>query len=382
MRFTRLGIHRPLRGGFTVAESQRHLLNYYFVLRAITHHTAGWIPRTSSLDVKFLLGIHLSEDAHFVTQLRTRLLELGTEADKFGSPTGCILELLNFLGTRESWEEYVAAVYNVVKPYLIDAWEDHFPKTDGLVDEVTTRLLHDFLRITSQHINGGMSLIETMLSQPGTLTVRVQTTTRALRDLMRSFPPCAFDSPVAAEPLQLRRAPAIRRPMRDAFCLLESEEAERRWSMAGRTSLDRFFHDLMNEELTAAELYALNINENPDLPWCFHESMARLVWDEVRHAQVIENVMGLLSLAWGDKPICLRFFHECRQLPLAERMEAISRHEAQHFLMSYFDEAVQQLDGEGHKVRTLSEYMLAEENRHEEICHEWARKLAAEPAPV
>jgi hypothetical protein len=183
MRFDRLRDSRPFRQGPTVEQNCVLLSNYYHFLREIVHLHSGWIPRVSSLDVKILMGIHLHEDAMFATRVADRIAELG-QTGYPGAPGPETAALFDFLRSLNTWQEYVAAVYNVFKPSLIDSWESHFTSTDPLLDEPTTRLLAACLRVTSQHINGGMALIETILYLGGDVADAVHAATSNTRRLM------------------------------------------------------------------------------------------------------------------------------------------------------------------------------------------------------
>ena len=65
-------------------------------------------------------------------------------------------------------------------------------------------------------------------------------------------------------------------------------------------------HDLMNGKLYVAEMTARRSHERADMPWEFHEDMARICWDNIRHAEVLDRLMATeLGCHWGDHPVAL-----------------------------------------------------------------------------
>ena len=60
-------------------------------------------------------------------------------------------------------------------------------------------------------------------------------------------------------------------------------------SLSAREKLMWQWHAGADNELMAGELGASSSRENLDFPWEFIMDMARLVWDEVRHTEIIEK---------------------------------------------------------------------------------------------
>lgn len=383
MRYPRLRINWSIQAALSAESARLRLANYYHLLRAIVHFHNGWIPRTPSIDVKILLGIHLHEDASFLTSIARRMRSMGWTGDEMPPPGAKLAAIVGLLERLETWEEYTAAVYNVVKPALIDAWESHYTVCDPVIDEPTRRILSDFLRVTSQHISGGMSLIESLLGLQGPISKRVHAATTALRDLWHGTP----DDPFAlggTAPLRLRPRPRIALPARDAFCYTATADTPP-YVIAPKGALSPevlrgIIHDQIQRELLSAELCALLSHDHPDYPWEFHRDMARMVWDEMRHAQVLENLLGRVGdTNWGEYPLFFAPFTAAQALTPAGQLRAlgsVTREEDFARLQHYTE-----IEVDGTNVLPfVIDHLRAEEQYHEAIGTRWAAWIDARPS--
>lgn len=315
MRFHRLRRRDPLRPGLGVAETCLRFSNYHHLLRELVHLHSGWLPRIPPIDVKILLGIHVHEDAVFVDRLLGRLRELSGGEEFPASPGGAVRGVLETLQGLKTWEEYVTAVYCVVKPGLIDAWEAHFTSMDTLVDEPSARLLGDLLRVSSQHINGGVALTETLFREKGQAVDRAHRSVALIRDVWSSLGEDGAASPLSGLAWKLHPMPVPARPVREETLAMDAEpdagspkDALRRLQAtsdpAGMpATIAPFLHRLLHREIVGAERSAQSSHENPGHPWEFHRAMARRSWDHVRHAQILDKALEAAGSHWGAFPI-------------------------------------------------------------------------------
>ncbi|CAN5506380.1 hypothetical protein BH09SUM1_BH09SUM1_01630 [soil metagenome] len=323
MRYPRLHTTRQFRDGYTAEESCIRWCNYYHLLRTVVHLHAGWLPRTAPIDVKVLFGIHLHEDANFARRIHSRLKELGFETDPAPAPCAKIREILETLASLETWQEYAACVYGVIKPGMIDAWETHFVTADPLLDEPSTRLLAALLRVASQHINGGMVLVESLIAEDHAQAATINRATSRVRSLwceMGSDPThLPHENTVAGNQHIMA---GITAPARESFCRV-SDGTSNGNGHGTDTNITALLHECLHAKILAAEIYALTLHEHPGFPCELHEELTRQVWDAVRHARAIENMMNLLQVQWGDHPVNLALYAQLADGDLVRRFELL-----------------------------------------------------------
>ncbi len=333
MRFERLRDNRAFRPEASTLETVVRFTNDYHLLRHFVHLHHAWIVRAEYIDIKTLLGIHVYEDARFVEQLGLRLRELSPTADVPYIPSSAVLDILEFLDSLETWTEYVAVLYSVFKPGLIDTWEQHFTTTDPVLDEPSTRLIAELMHVTSQHISGGMVVVESIHQKMKGHSEAVTIAVNEARKLWAKLVPGHRDQ--HPEPSYLPKflvKESVTIPARGTSIRVEEridtvELAEAAKELASLPESDvsgftsRVLHTWMSEELQRAELFAELSHSNPAYPEEFHTQMARLVWDRVRHVRALEKILETQGHGWGHRPIDLLLFGEC---PLKRTMNAIT----------------------------------------------------------
>src|SRR5688572_3727079 len=131
----------PLKGGYDVDDNAIRFSNYFHILRELVHLSCGWLPLEPRLEVKFLIGDHLHDDARAVTKIKRRLYELRHPSDYPGAPDEELTALLDSAANATSSEEYLQIAYGQLKPMLIDAIEIHLEALDPMIDEPSHRQL-------------------------------------------------------------------------------------------------------------------------------------------------------------------------------------------------------------------------------------------------
>src|SRR5215203_1775431 len=134
----------PLKGGYDVDENAVRFSNYFHVLRELVHLSCGWLPLEPRLEVKYLLGDHVHDDARAVTKIKRRLYELRTPSDYPGAPAEELAALLD--------RAYADIAYGELKPTLAAAVRIHLETLDPIVDEPSLRLLTQILHRQERHM--------------------------------------------------------------------------------------------------------------------------------------------------------------------------------------------------------------------------------------
>ncbi|MCC6546507.1 hypothetical protein IT570_05000 [Candidatus Sumerlaeota bacterium] len=391
MRFDRIRDHRPLRTGFSVLESRIRFGNYFHLMREIVHLHNGWLPRVPALDVKALLGIHVYEDATFVRRIRQHLRELevtGTFPSSAGDGLKAILETLN---SYKTWEEYIAAIYSVIKPGLMDAWESHFTAGDPLLDEPSQRLIARFMQITAQHISGGIGLLESLHQLGPDVSARMQEAGSRMRTHWSKLGNDFSASPLAVgRKYQPTAKPHLSSPTREEFIRIETATKRDSFSMALAECLreqeDTSFLERVKEVLHAqladqvlwAEIYAITSHENPQVMWEFHEALSRLVWDKIRYAQSLDKFLSSLGGGWGGSAVDISTFTTLAGLRARDRMLVVA---TRHGLDT--ERATGVLAGLKDRNQTylanILDHLIAEADNHRRVCARLAELLPASP---
>ena len=145
--------HEPLKGGYDVDENAVRFSNYFHVLRELVHLSCGWLPLEPRLEVKYLLGDHLHDDARAVTKIKRRLYELRTPSRLPRRPLRRARRAARPRQRRDDLAPSTSQVaYGELKPALVAAMRIHLDALDPLVDEPSLRLLTQLLHRQERHV--------------------------------------------------------------------------------------------------------------------------------------------------------------------------------------------------------------------------------------
>ena len=356
--------HEPLKGGYDVDENAVRFSNYFHVLRELVHLSCGWLPLEPRLEVKYLIGDHLHDDARAVTKIKRRLYELRTPSDYPGAPCDELVELLDRANAAQTSAEYIAVAYGELKPALITALQIHLDRLDPLLDEPSLRQLTQLLHRQERHV---AELPADTVRQPfddlGALPIRLR------------------------EVRELTVMPRLDQPARDAYVEVTDEgdpyltdelyvNGDENHVPTDPEEQKHFFHGLMDAELCAAELMARNSHEYPDMPWDFHVDMARQCWDEIRHAEVHDALMATeLDCHWGDYPIGFGYFKSVYAYDLLGRLVLFNGTSEQKAMWRHSHRRKVLIELGQEKVARVFDYLLADEVPHVHNGKRWGTHL-------
>ena len=354
----------PLKGGYDVDENAIRFSNYFHVLRELVHLSCGWLPLEPRLEVKYVLGDHLHDDARAVTKIKRRLYELRTPSDYPGAPAAELAALLDRASAAQTSAEYVEIAYGELKPALIDALKIHLEHLDPLLDEPSLRQLTQLLHRQERHV--------------------------------AELPAASTQSPfgdLGALPIVLRQVreltvmPPLDQPARDGYVEVTEEgdpfltddlyvNGDENHVPTDPEEQKHFFHGLMDAELCAAELMARNSHEHPEMPWDFHVDMARQCWDEIRHAEVHDALMATeLDCRWGDYPIGFGYFKSVYAYDLLGRLALFNGTSEQKAMWRHSHRRKVLIEIGQEKVARVFDYLLADEVPHVHNGKRWGTYL-------
>lgn len=307
---------RRLGGRYGVDQNARILTRF----RDAEFHSMlalmAWMPRVAEWEVKKEMGRHIYDDSQHADQLRNRLRELRRPPRKQLRSAKEFRTFLWMLEQAPDAPSFLAGIYRVLKPKLISGYYHHIQATDPVADAPTIRVLERLIPEHEKHIRYMDGVIQAMTAEPeasrkvsswiekleelfsrsgsgGAMMVPEVEVTEDDKETSTLSSEAPYFTPVtvaARDPNRFRRCEA-------------GESVEYVKSLSAREKLMWQWHAGADNELMAGELGASSSRENLDFPWEFFMDMARLVWDEVRHTEIIEKRLEAMGGHMGMYPL-------------------------------------------------------------------------------
>jgi hypothetical protein len=356
----------PLKGGYDVDENAIRYSNYFHVLREIYHLSCGWLPLEPRLEVKFVLGDHLHDDARAITKIRRRLYELRHPSDYPGAPSDELTAVLDRASAAPTPADFVEIAYGELKPALVEALKIHLNALDPIIDEPSLRFLTQLLHRQERHIVELPPQVRRSLpfEDLGNLEIKL----REQRPLKIMEP---LDEPRRDDYVTV--TPQGDPYLTDDLYVNGSDENRVPTELEDQR---HFFHGLMDAELCAAELMARNSHEHPEMPWDFHVDMARQTWDEIRHAEIHDRLMATeLGCHWGDYEIGFEYFKSIYAYDLLGRLALFNGTSEQKAMWRHSHRRKVLVELGQHKVAQVFDYLLADEVPHVHNGKRWGSYL-------
>jgi hypothetical protein len=157
---------RELHGRYDVEATARRVRNFRYAEEWMMQALGGWIATIPELPVKTGLGKVIWEGAQAADVFGKRLPELrcGRKAvDASESPNQGFADFIKALTEPERPDltiEKLAGVFDVLKPHLIDVYEQTMRETDQICDAPTIELLDEIIRKSRRHITWGHEVLD------------------------------------------------------------------------------------------------------------------------------------------------------------------------------------------------------------------------------
>jgi hypothetical protein len=254
--------------------------------RSLVHMASGWFIVARNWETKQVLARHLWEDSEHMWSLFERATELrGSKTALARAPTDRLSAALAEVLYAPSEACYLAGVYRVIKPALIQAYRQHLTETHALVDQPTIRALRQILQEEEDHVTFvGENLNEMIasgaeMSSASAWCAHLDDWLAFAGGVLGTVPARSEQPDTFAD--RTFRLPAV--PGRDArfTAVLNHKGSSLDRERAGRLT---WMMRVRLHEMAAAEVPASVLFESPDLPPAFYRDAARQIWDEVRHS--------------------------------------------------------------------------------------------------
>jgi hypothetical protein len=153
----------PLAGHISVDVSAGRIRQYRWLEERLMRILGGWIALTPELPIKLLFGRHVWDCAQHADLWGRRLPELRSPAHQGEPPSEGFARLVKEIDARQSRHESVervAAVYGVLKPHLIAAYESHLAGANPIYEPPTRRILVRCLDEERRHVAAGAVILD------------------------------------------------------------------------------------------------------------------------------------------------------------------------------------------------------------------------------
>ncbi len=375
-----------------VNDASSILKRFYVAERQLMRLTAAWFVNTTQWETKFQLAAEQWQAAEHADALRARVLELRyprRDVDK--KYDADVVAFLAEVAKAADVRAFIAGVYEVLMPALVEAYTEYLQRADPLDDAPTVyRLQHiigderrqmatmralvekrfpgesdsvkawcDYLRRFLASI-GGLSGLGEKSARPTDYADRVefQVPRQTRRD--ERFKPMLFHLPHENKYDKAGQAAWKR------IEALDKRVAMQVWSAISH------FNEIWAAEVPASVMYELSSE-----PWDFYMDLSRWIWDESRH-----SMMGFRAMqGWGwDVPALVPYgnalYNALGHMPPAQRLA----------LLYYFEESLLRSGLKQTEIKILEsagddgsiqdmDYDWADEAIHVSYGFKWLRHL-------
>jgi hypothetical protein len=288
----RMIMPRRLNTSYNVSTNHQLLERYGYVEERLFGTLAGWIWATPRLEHKIELGQMAYEDALQADVLRRRAAELtpATEAPLLSPDLTGMEQFCNEVANAASLAERLVGVFRVIKPALIEAYEQHLRLTDDLLDGPTAVALRPILTTEKAHLAWAAETLPAVLADAGQAQAAADWEAH-LWAAWRAMGGITEQAPLAGPPVYRDAATpraATTFPARDGRHRLVTVQEYAVASM-GETPNEVVRHLLYQNtygEMEAEDLLGQLLAHTPELPWQMRLDLARQMWDEARHAEM------------------------------------------------------------------------------------------------
>ncbi|MEE8508457.1 MAG: hypothetical protein V3T07_05275 [Myxococcota bacterium] len=157
---------RELHGRWDVESTARRIRNFRYAEEWTMLMLGGWLATIPEIPVKTGLGKVIWETAQAADLLGHRLPELrcGRKAMQTSeSPNQGFADFMQEVARPELPEqsiEKLAGVFDVLKPHLIETYENTMRQTDQIADAPTIEILEDIVRKERRHVAWGTEVLD------------------------------------------------------------------------------------------------------------------------------------------------------------------------------------------------------------------------------
>ena len=164
---------RKLHGRYDVEATARRVRNFRYAEEWMMMIMGGWVATIPELPVKTGLGKVIWESARAADELGNRLPELrcGRKAvvasESANEGFAALIQEIAEPETPDLTIEKITGIFDVLKPHLVEVYEQTMRETDQICDAPTIDLLDDIVRRTRRHITWGQEVLARICDSDG-----------------------------------------------------------------------------------------------------------------------------------------------------------------------------------------------------------------------
>lgn len=246
-------------------------------------------------EVKGAISLHMWQDAEHSTWLRARITQMRTPPHHLDKvPDAALGHFISELSNAADTAELLVGLYEILKPQIAQALQEHLDSTHPIADHPTRRLLSFILSEEKEQITWGREALAALLPSDAESVARLD----AWRAHLQSYLAAAGGISGEAKRLEASDLPPSRPESLHATSRVPRRDARfpHVWKSRGVVpGLDSPVHEriwwMMNvrlNEMHVSELIASVLADWKGQPWEFYHDLARHLWDETRHCMLGE----------------------------------------------------------------------------------------------
>ncbi len=309
--------------GLDIDETVTRLHRYAWIAKRMMEACLYWMNPTPEWEIKEALSLHAYLAADHAQDYRIRVSEMrNPPPDMDKSPDPRLDTFFDELLTAQTSAEKLTAIYGVIKPMLLAAYQSHFEAANSLVDYPTRRILRHQIIEEEDAVRWGVQAIEAvgeatdfklhllayLAAAGGVSGAKDDTVALPTTRVTEAFMPDFFPQ---------RDERFVRQ---DNFIFPPHEVARRDGVSAEEKTLALMCKRTL--EMDVPEAMARMIVEAPKQPWLFYVDMNRQLWDEARHAMMGSVYFEAHNIDWKqDIPL-----HPGFAIRLNQHMNAVEAH--------------------------------------------------------
>lgn len=327
---------RPFGGRFSLAEKARRLSNFRYLELELLEFLAGWSQSIVHIPLRIGFGYGMFTQAVHCRDLAWALNNLKRAHFQTVAPSNELVRLCEQIWLTEPPLLRLVAIYRVLKPHLISAYQYHIDATDPISDAHSIRVLQSACADHVADVVWGNAMIEKLAPSGATRQQALLYQVEIERQLADAGGVTAEGAPAywlpyladdADEELLAARAstpgqgelrgagyryrkipsplPDGRQPFDARFCYRqelpgyvapEFAEGSLDWLIFG-------VHHLWYGENFTVDRMGRMIIDFPDAPFDLKFDMAQQAWEEARHIEIDTHILRLLGGTLGMYPL-------------------------------------------------------------------------------
>jgi len=277
----------------TVTQNLELLGKYRYVEIQMMELMGSWTYTIVEPEIKIGFGRQMYQDAVHADMLGKRLPELKGRSEHFHyiAPSDAFVKLLEKIWRAEDKLRRMVALYRVLKPALVAAYEHHLEHAELPADEPTAYILRNILAEENDHSEWGETIINTLVISPDLSRLAAQWQQELENDLRAAGGIRGEGKTTGAISFKKTHAYS-KRPARDSRWKIienDTEFTEKNWSFDNDDGKCHLLHDLLNSEFITVERMGRILADFPEIPWQMKMDMAHQAWDEARHAEIVQR---------------------------------------------------------------------------------------------